>query len=217
MLILDPKDTSHLDELLLDNGRLRVVPAATYDHIPHEDLMLWCHRHAFYGLPTTELVDFLKQEVGDRKVIEIGAGNGALGRALGIPMTDSYIQEAGRTALGDAVYDGMRQPRVKYGSDVEELEAMGAVRKYKPQVVIGCWVTQRVPANRLTAQGSVYGVNEERLLERVEAYIVVGNLGVHGKKEIMRHEHAIIQAPWIKSRSRNPEDNCILIWRGGRR
>lgn len=215
MQFLETRDTTYLDELLLDErGLLKVVPAATYDEISHNDLMLWCLRHAFYGLPTTELIAFLQAQIGGRSVIEIGAGNGAFGRALGIRMTDSFIQRPGRSGMIDAIYGNLAQPRVQYGADVEELEASEAVRKYKPQVVIGSWITQKVSASLPVPSGggSIHGVNEEWLLERVQTYIVVGNLDIHGQKKIMRHDPTIIQEPWIKSRSSKPEGNCVLIW-----
>lgn len=204
-----------LDRLLLDEqGRLKVVPAAVYDEIWHPDLRIWCHEHAFYGLPTTELIDFLRVEIGNRTALEIGAGNGSFGRALGVRMTDSYIQVPGRSVMVDAMYETLGQPRVQYGADVEELEARDAIRKYRPKVVFGSWVTQKVSANLPAPPGggSIHGIDEEWLLGRVETYIVVGNLAIHGRKQIMRHNPRVVTEPWIKSRASMPEGNCVLIW-----
>ena len=170
MVQLLPKlNVTDLDVRLCDeSGRLKINPSKTYARIPWDKLRVWTHLKAFYGLPTPELIACLKEIIGPRTAIEIGAGNGCLGRALSIPMTDSHVQADPAIRL---YYASMGQPTIEYGNDVEQLDALGAVHKYKPQVVVGSWVTQKSDGTR---PGSFYGVDEESLLEEVETYIIFG-------------------------------------------
>ncbi len=206
--IITDRDTSHLDALLLDEqGRLKVVPAEVYAGIDWTDLRLWCHHHAIYGLPTTELVEYLKKFIGDRKAIEVGAGNGALGRALSIHSTDSFIQLQPNVRN---LYRLQGQPIVQYGTDVERIEAKAAVTAHSPQVVIGSWVTQFSDGTR---PGSMYGLDEENILNRTEAYVVFGSKASHGgnMKLINQKDHRVIQEPWMWSRAK-AHDSALFIW-----
>jgi len=208
------RDVSYIDSLLFDDcQRLRCVPDAVIAGIDHQDLMVWCLKNAVYGLVTEELVAWLKELIGDRSAIEVGSGNGSLGRALGITRTDSFIQDRVDVAL---YYIAMGQPIIAYGHDVEKLEAQEAVDKYKPQVVIGSWLTQWIDPELPPppAGGSIYGIREEELLRSpsVEAYVVVGNREVHGAKAICRFPYDVYQFPWIRSRSSRPAGNAIFVW-----
>ena len=60
--------------------------------INEDHLKIWCVKNAIYQILTTELVDWLKKYIGEKKAIEIGAGKSGIGRALGIPATDSAMQ-----------------------------------------------------------------------------------------------------------------------------
>jgi len=214
-VVLKHRDVSYLDRLLLDEvGRLRPVSAGALARVDYSDLMYWCNRHAVYGIPTFELIGWLKDRIGSRSrsAIEIGSGNGCLGRALGIPMTDSWVQTTPEMQL---LYGLQGQPTITYGEDVEKLEALEAVAKYHPKVVVGQWVTHWIDPNLPPPPGggSVYGIKENEILDLVETYIVVGNTTIHGQKKIV-HEHPpeVLRAPWIWSRSQHPTLNCVMIW-----
>lgn len=219
--ILPTRPVGYLDERFLDEeGHLRIVPAADYDAVDRVDLRLWCHHHAFYGLPTSELVAWLSERLAGRRAIEIGSGNGALGRALGIPRTDSYLQEAGTNPVVDFMHGATGQPRVRYGDDVERLEAKDAVRKYRPLVVVGMWISEKCDPSKPVPKhgGNMFGVNDAWILERVEEYILVSNLAVHGHRAIARPPGPkipaqIIREPWIRSRASQPEEDVIFAWR----
>lgn len=206
-------DTSDLDRLLLDNeGQLKVVPSEVYASIkPWERLRLWTHLHAVYGLPTTELVEYIQGIIGGRTAIEIGSGNGALGRALEIPRTDNLCQTWPDVSL---FYAMTGQPVIKYGKDVEKLEALEAVKKYCPQVIVASWVTQ-YSDGRNGRPGSMYGVNEAAMLDLpgVETYILFGSIRNHNHKDICRRPHRVIQEPWMWSRA-HPDlaDTALFIW-----
>lgn len=207
-VVLPNRDVSYLDALLLDDqGRLKVVPSEVYERLDWTDLRIWCHLHDFYGLPTTELVTFLRGLLGGRSAIEVGAGHGALGRALGIPITDSKVQEIPEVRL---LYALQGQPTIDYPSDVEHLDALDAIQKYKPQVVIGSWVTQTSDGTR---PGCMYGIDEEAVLDRVESYVVFGSLKVHGgdMKVISSRPHVTLRKPWMWSRA-PVGDSALFIW-----
>jgi len=210
------KDVSYLDRVLFDDSkRLRQVPSSLLEKLDYQDLRIWCHLNGVYALVTNELVDWLAEFINGRTAIEIGSGNGALGRALRVPKTDSYIQRRTDVML---MYMMSGQPLVQYGEDVERLEALEAVSRYTPQVVFGAWVTHWIdpylPAP--PGGGSMYGVRELELLAQpsVEAYVVVGNKQIHGYKPICSISHQVHQFPWLWSRSGSPEDNAIFVWQG---
>lgn len=215
--ILSRRDVSAIDRLLLDEGRLRAVDASVLEAVPHDDLRYWCATRAVYGLVTTELVAWLRERIGGRSAIEVGSGNGGLGRALGIPRTDSRIQE---TPEMRALYALQGQAVITYGADVEKLDALAAVRKYRPAVVVGMWVTEYVAPDDTPGPGggSIFGIDERALFdEGVETYVVVGNINIHGQKSIVRDPPRgvrleVLTAPWIWSRSASPSLNAVLVW-----
>ena len=136
-LVKEPIDD--LEDLLIDhvNGA-PVLKVVRYDQLKgfsQNQISLFCLKYGFYQIITQELVDFISPLIANKKAIEIGAGNGALGRALNIPLTDSYFQN---TPEAMAMYMALQQPTVKYPSDVNKLTAMEAIEKFKPEVVIGC-------------------------------------------------------------------------------
>lgn len=182
--VMIDKDVAYIDNLLLVNGLLQVLPAAELRKIPYDDLRLWCHKNAVYGLPSVELIEFLRREIGDTKnAIEVGGGNGVFGRSLGIISTDSKIQLAPEM---QALYAGMGAPIVNYGTDVIELEASNAIRDLKPRVVFGSWVTQYIAPTRtnVTTGGSIYGLKETEFIRHIDKYIIYGNHATHHDKEI---------------------------------
>jgi hypothetical protein len=89
--IIPDADTGYLDEMLIENGLVRPVRWRKLKHIPQSHLMAWCVKQGVYQIPTWELIEWLKGVIGGRSAIEICAGRSCLGRALNIPMTDSYL------------------------------------------------------------------------------------------------------------------------------
>jgi hypothetical protein len=104
-----------------------------------------------------------------------------LAQALDIPATDNRQQEDEDIR---AYYRALGQPMVPYGDHVEKLDAIAAIAKYRPQVVIACWVTHRFEADCLEAGGSATGVDEAAVVAACEEYIVIGNERVHAGKPI---------------------------------
>lgn len=204
-------------ELLGPDGQVLLLPDDFYSDIARYNLWdgvrLWCHQHARYGLPTVELVSWLKDEIGVRLAIEIGAGSGDLCHYLGCKGTDSHLQAVPSVA---AQYKAGNQPTVTYGRHVEALTAEQAILKYRPEVVIACWVTQFIdlsaPPDPGNTVGSPCGVREDRIVNAGMTYILIGNEMVHGDKRIMSIPHETLMLPFVRSRSAFPDKDRIWIW-----
>lgn len=201
-------------EVLDTDGRIRVLPAAYWAGTTVEERALFGHRHANYSFPTVELVDRLRELIGDRTAIEIGAGHGVLAEALDIPATDNRQQEMPEYRLRIALSG---QPPVRYGPNVIECHASRAVRRFKPQVVVGCWVTHKYDPARHEAGGNEIGIDEPDILRNCETYIVVGNEQVHAGKSIWARRHTIEYPDFVYSRAHNGSRDFIAVWPGSKR
>lgn len=201
---------SELDAACLVEGELQPMPAAFYASRPRTELSLWCVRRGFYCLPTLELVALLHAFIGRRPAIEIGSGNGCLGRALGIPRTDSFQQAKNEMRL---LYESMGQAPVVYGRDVEQMDALMAVQHYQPEVVVAAWVTHRYNKDEHYRGGNYEGVDEAALLEMpsVRHYIHVGALPTHEHKPLRQRQYHRARADFLFSRLPLPQDE-LWIW-----
>ena len=192
------------------NGHLKVSRAETLKDTTPQERGLFCLLNGMYSLPTQELVNFLHSRIDGRVAIEIGAGTGTLAAALSIPATDNRQQEDGEIK---AFYDLIRQTTVPYGDHVEKLDAASAVAKYRPQVVIACWVTHLYDPAHPCAEGSETGVNEAAIIASCDEYIFIGNEKVHQHKPIWALPHEKLTPSWIYSRAMNGSKDFIGIWR----
>lgn len=209
--ILDLAKVRDILGMLLDEQRcLRVVPARILEGTTPQERLLFGVRHGVYSFPTVDLCSFLRSHIRGRRAIEIGSGHGALARALAIPATDNRQQEDEGMK---AHYAALRQPTVPYGEHVEKLDATAAVEKYRPDVVIGCWVTHRFDPGRPHAGGSTSGVDEAAIIAACDEYIFVGNEHVHAHKPIWSLPHEKLTPPWLYSRAVNGSRDFIGIWR----
>lgn len=205
---LEDMDVEYVYKEIFDNnGNLKLMPASYYNSLPEDTLPYIGHEKAIYSFPTIQLYKWVKEYYDLSNAIEIGSGAGGLHRLLGIKGTDSKMQE-----LPEVIeqYKLMRQPTIKYPDDVEKIDAISAIKKYKPDIVIGCWITQLY--NPITNHGSIYGVNEIKLLKKVKTYITIGNQIIHGQKDILKFKHEKIIIDGLVSRSTNPKLNCIYVW-----
>jgi hypothetical protein len=197
---------------LREDGYVRPRPAIEYDAIPLDHLRYFRYTHARYLLVTTELVTFLKGIIGTQSALEIGAGAGDLGHALGIKMVDNYCQELPEVR---EYYKALGQPPVAYGRDVQKRTANSAVKKWRPDVVIGAWVTHWVDPNLPLPPGggNIYGIKEDEILKDCKWYVMIGSEAVHNHKPLMKLPHETIDAHFVRSRSER-DDNKIWIWKG---
>jgi hypothetical protein len=153
------------------------------------------------------MIDWFRENM-EGTAIEIGAGHGALSRALGIPITDSRMEELPEIAL---YYELMHQPTIKYPADVEGLDAEEAITKYQPDTVIGGYITERWRPGM--EEGNAMGVDEYDVIKRTKKYILVLNMQVHKKKRFLQLGHTPYKFPWIVTRSEHFH-NRICVWKG---
>lgn len=213
--VYQDKPTEYIDDILLKDGEMQVLPAADLARIDNIALRLWCHKNGIYGIPSKELIEVIKSHLVENKSIEVGGGCGIFGKELQIPSTDSMIQN---DPLVRAYYRALGQPPVEYGKNVINLEASAAIARYSPEVVFGSWVTQYVPpekAEELQGQGSEYGLKESEFLPKIKKYIVYGNDIVHGHKKILNTPEYKVERIYDSanffSRASRPVLNCLYI------
>lgn len=142
-----------------------LLPAARSRGATAQERLLFGLRQSVYSFPTDELCDFLRSRIEGRVAIEIGARHGLLAEALSIPATDNHQHEDPELR---ACYAQIGQPTAPYGKNVEKLDAVAAIEKYRPNFVIACWITHRLDPDRLFAGGSVTGVEEASFIEPSE-------------------------------------------------
>lgn len=209
-VVLDIKGVRDLaPELLESPGTPKIMPASYFEATTQVERCAFALKNGIYQLYTTELIEWLKENIAGRTAIEVAAGNGVLGKALGIPATDSHQQADPVIAM---TYMLHMQPTVHYGSHVEKLSAIDAVRKYHPQVVVACWATHKWNPKHPEREGNQDGLDEIKLLSLCETYIFVGNREVHRNKPIWRLRHTRIEPPWLYSRAYNGSPNFIAVW-----
>jgi hypothetical protein len=207
--VLPDIDTAALDEKLLQPGTqfLRLMPAEELLSNGLEAIQLWAVRRARYQFITTELVEWLRARIAGRSVIEVGAGQGDLGHHLGIHMTDSGMQTTPECLLQ---YASQGQMPTIPPPEVERLDAIDAVKKYKPQVVVASWITQKWHEG--DPHGNAYGPEESQIVNAVDTYIHVGNRSVHGLKRILRMKHREYKPKGLVSRGHEQAKNLIYVW-----
>jgi hypothetical protein len=209
--VLDKQDVSYMDQILFDeNNLIRVLPSCELLKLPPEHIMIWGNLNGVYTFPTTELIDFLKEKIDAKNTIEICAGNGCIGRALGITSTDSYMQTRPEII---AFYKSVGQKPIQPPIDVQKFEATEAIKLYNPKTVVASYATQ-ISKKDDYQNSSQFGVDEETIMSNVETYIHIGNSSTHATKRIVRkYYHDLFRFPWLVTRSVNPQENEIRIFR----
>lgn len=206
---LRPVDLTDLESILIGaDGLIRPAPYAELKRFDQNDISYFCWKHGLYQVPTVELIDWLRGEIDGRAAIEIGAGTGSIGTALGIPITDNRLQERPDIAQHYAL---LNQPVIKYHPSIVDLDGNSAVMVLKPQVVIACWVTQLWEPG--VTDGNYWGVDETKVVNSVEQYIHVGNDLTHARKKVLQHfPFKKFKFDWLLSRSQSKEDNIIYTY-----
>jgi hypothetical protein len=198
-------------DVLDDQGVLKIMPASYYASTSNISRGMLGGKYGHYVLPTIELVEFLRSYIGDRSAIEIGSGNGVLAQALDIPATDSYLHDDESIRK---YYKALGQVSTPYGRFVERIDGVSAAIKYKPDVIIGAWVTHRWDST--THDGNYWGVDEDKLLDFCSEYIFIGNEKVHANKPLWKHPTKLAKEtpPWLFSRAVNGSPDFIVSWVG---
>lgn len=206
---IDPATRDISAEVLDADGRIRVLPAAYWADTSANERAMFGNRHGIYSFPTVELVDYLRQLIGERSAIEIAAGHGVLAQALGIPATDSRQQE--KDYWRNIILAAGITP-VPYGPNVIEVHASRAVRDFEPQVVVACYVCHRYDRNQHDAGGNMAGVDERDVLANCHTYVMVGHEHVHRNSALWALPHTIEYPPFVYSRARHPGRDFIAVW-----
>ena len=205
--IIENRDVSYLDAILLKDDLPIPVHYDDIKAIPHEDIRLWCLKNAVYQVPTIELIEWIREKIDGRFAIEIGSGKNGIGKALGILSTDSWLQT---DVAIQTLYAAVGQPTVVPPDYVEKIDAIEAVNKYRPQVVLGCFITHKWEEG--DTEGNMFGVAEEEIIKQA-TYINVGNRITHRGKHILKVPHQEFQFPWLVSRSMDQSQNVIWEWK----
>jgi hypothetical protein len=203
---IDPRTRDLSADVIGPDGCLRILPASFWAQTTKQERGLLCVRNGVYCLPTLELVERLREMIAGRIAIEIGAGNGVLAQALGIPATDNRMQEDPTIR---AAYRAQGQAPVRYGAHVERLDAHEAVEKYRPEVVIGAWITHRYDPSNHAAGGNMFGPDEFAIVLAVQEYILIGHEGVHAPKPLWRRPHTVWHPQFLYSRAMSPGRDFI--------
>jgi hypothetical protein len=199
-------DLSIFQTQVIPEGKINVLPFSFYAGMDHEAILHFMAVYGIYVLPTTELIDWLRNNIIGT-TIEIGCGNGAIGRALGIPITDSKMQEKGEIKM---YYNLVGQEPVSYPKDVIQLDGNEAVKKYNPDTVITAFVTHKFNG----VDGNMFGVVEGKILQQVKRYISISNEITHAGKPILKHPHQSYHFPWLITRALDQSKNVIWVFDG---
>ena len=208
---LDWHELKDIDAKLLDpTGRMQLHPASFYQTFKPDTLRGWANLRSRYTLPTTELVEWLREQIAGRTALEVCAGNGDLGHHLGIRMTDSYQQTTDLPTLAYFKQWGIAPTRPP--ADVERFDAETAVRRFKPKVVIASYATQKYDPRNPFDGGNLLGVRHEYLIDRCNTFILIGNDKIHGRYKCMARPHTERFFSWLVTRSKEQGFNRIWVW-----
>lgn len=200
-------DVSGLIAEIMPEDILAVKPYEFYKDISRDELANFMVEKGVYVIPTTELIDYLRTLIIG-SAIEIGAGNGAIGRALGIPITDNRQQELPEIKM---LYESLGQAPIVYPKDVQTFDALSAVNHFKPDTVIGAFITHKWKPGM--EYGNAGGVDEQRMRKKIKRYIMIGNMNTHQSKPILKHPGMFAEYhPWLITRAVNQSLNRIFIW-----
>lgn len=197
-----------------EQAYFKALPAQQYLSYHRDSFRHFCNVTSRYAIPTLETIQFLQEILDPETSLEIGAGNGDFSYHLKIKGTDSGIQTNPEIR---PYYELTGQQPIKPPSTIELLDAVTAVKKYKPETVFASWVSQKYDESkgdiRDQAQSFLAGVDEEELFSLgIKRYIFLGNLDQHGKKRIMKYKHQELKFPWLVSRATNQCNNRLWIW-----
>lgn len=198
-------------EVLNKSGRLRVLPASYWKSTTLEERALFGHRHGYYSFPTVELVEKLTEIIAGRVAIEIGAGSGVLAHALGIAGTDSHQHDEPNVKMWYLLHG---QPTIRYGPDVLKLDAAAAVRRFKPDVVIGCWITHKWDDARPHLEGNAWGIDQLDVLAHCDQYVKIGSENTHKMDPLWEVPHQIEYPDYLFSRAHTRGRDWLATWQG---
>jgi hypothetical protein len=192
---------------------IRPLPYAEIAGDTPDTLNMVMQALGLYTFPTTELTDWLRSQIDDdpelepHEAIEICCGTGWIGRTLGIPITDSRLQE--REDIRKAYLSQGAVP-ISYPMDVEPLDALSAIRKYEPEFVIASYCTHLYGTGSLKS-GNSFGVDTRWVRSHCRRFYHIGNDDIHGRDPIMKLPHQRLSFDWLVTRG-DASKARIYIW-----
>lgn len=203
-----------------ENGKLlpQIVPANEILKLGDHNRQVLMSQLGLYVWPTVELYNFFNKNIDSKtSVLELGAGNGVLGKTLGWNSTDNFSQSNQFNArnenerqYNEIALMNLRSCNiapVNYGDNVINIDAYDAVRKYKANTVLGLYLTD-VTQNEFTIN-----LVDALMGENTETFYLVGNMDTHYKKSpIFELKHEIIELEGLVVRHRQNELGRIFKW-----
>lgn len=171
-----------------------------------------------YVWPTVELYEFFNKNIQNQTtVLELGAGNGVLGKKLGWNSTDNFSQSDKFNPRNEKEKINheiaLMQLRthniapVNYGDNVINIDAYDAVRKYNANTAVGLYITD-VTQNEFTINLLDVFMNDN-----TETFYLVGNMETHYKKSpIFELKHEVIEIEGLVVRHQNNGLGRIFKW-----
>lgn len=216
------------NKLSSSDGRIYPIPYSFIKSDTLDTLNLVMQALGLYTFPTIELCEWLSSQIDDdpelepHSAIEICGGTGWIGRQLGIPTTD--IKNMENPMVKNIMLESFSVPTI-YAEDVETLEATEAVNKYKPEIVIGSYVTSkqlvdkidkkramtigfRMPGGGVIEQNLMdlarkevkVGVDVKGIIRKVYKTILVCNMRTHKNESYVNLPHQSYSFPWLVTR-----------------
>ena len=219
---IDMSDVLRIMNMVRDeeSGLIKPVPYDDVKDAGMENLNMAMQVMSLYTFPTVEVIDFLREEIDDGDpelapdAIEICAGSGWIGRGLDIPITDSYLQA--REDVKKMYLKNGCMP-IDYPSDVEKIDAVSAVKKYRPAFVIGSYVTRKWGLGS-KKEGNMYGVDTTWVSLNCKRFYLIGNENVHGGDPIMKRNHKTWDEKWLITRGDSQKARIWMwenkLWKG---
>lgn len=221
------------------DGRIYPIPYSYIQNDTLDTLNLVMQALGLYTFPTLELCEWLESQIDDNpeyephSAIEICAGTGWIGRQLRIPITD--IKNMENPEVQKIMFDSMSIPTI-YANDVETLEASEAVNKYKPDIVIGSYVTSKQLVDKIDKRKAMTlgvklpygGVLEQNLMDlarkevkvgadvrgicrKVYKVILVCNMRTHKNESYISLPHQTLSFPWLVTRGDTSQARILIF------
>lgn len=203
-----------------ENGKFfpKIVPAEEILKLGDHNRQILMTQLGLYVWPTQELVEFFKKHITNKtSVLELGAGNGVLGKTLGWNSTDNFSQSNQFNARNkqEKLYNAMALMQlqayniapVNYGSNVINLDAYDAIREYKASAIVGLYLTD-ITQNEFTID-----LVDALLHANTETFYLVGNMNTHhNKSPIFEFKHEAIKLEGLVIRHEKNELGRIFKW-----
>jgi hypothetical protein len=189
------------------------LPYAEIENDTEATLNIVMQALGLYTFPTKELTDWLHNEIDDdpelepHSAIEICCGTGWIGRTLGIPITDSRMQE--RDDIRE-LYRREGAMTISYPMDVEPLDALSAIRKYEPEYVIASYCTWLYGTGG-SKYGNSLGVDTRWVRSHCRRFYHIGNDDIHSRDPLMKMPHKRLSFDWLVTRGDSSKAR-IYVW-----